>query len=695
MKKYTFYLVIMLVILTGCEDYLTEQPKVGIAAETFVNSYDKALSILATSYAKLGDKENGLLGSERFMMPTDLRESWGTMGAFDYNSSTEEIKNMWSKYYSFISNVNFAISNIEEKATIIDETFEESNIETSGFISNFSGRENFLPSNMLLGEARFLRAYAYFTLYRYFGGVPIIEELQSGELKFIPRANREEIFDFIENDLQFALENCVANNDGGQTVAFGRIVKGAAAALLVKSYVFHASYIRRSEQFGSEIGEAVGGVDKTSLYDKAIQMADRLINKEFGDHELVDYYPSAFTSANSEVLFSAVASNGSAVGANVASIWGIGGSSINGAQNGQHSTSLHALIYDLPTWARKADGPVANGVDFGSTFKGMAQAWGSTYGLGMLDGFSEDVLHRELIEKYHKFSFTGDSTRRMWSTVKLYVTGSDQNQNNIDLEDGMWIFEPFGSYTEDALGNPLGKRDYFIAPNQGTDGYTDMENAIMRKYFGWPDTRWQTSSLYSKNAYSMGFWRLTKFRRAHPSDLPEGFDNDWAGVDYPILRLAEVYLLKAEALFFNGKHHEAIAELNKVRDRARNHAIEFVDLFDLGGGAPHVYVANQPIDIPNDLPEEQVIREILWERVRELSGEDDCRWLDIARFPDLLAGVYDEMEFYRDPLHRMGWFWQKGMKDRFNNTDKVYKVLFPIPLVEFQYFPNMRQNNGY
>ena len=82
------------------------------------------------------------------------------------------------------------------------------------------------------------------------------------------------------------------------------------------------------------------------------------------------------------------------------------------------------------------------------------------------------------------------------------------------------------------------------------------------------------------------------------------------------------------------------------------------------------------------------------ERARELCGEDTCRWFDIARYPDLLADVYYTMENYRDPLHHMGWYWQKYIGDIFSK-DKVSRTLMPIPATEFQYFPDLVQNPGY
>jgi hypothetical protein len=58
-----------------------------------------------------------------------------------------------------------------------------------------------------VGEAKFFRAYVYFDLLQYYGGVPIINKLlaiDSPELQ-APRNSRDEVVDFIVQDLTEAL----------------------------------------------------------------------------------------------------------------------------------------------------------------------------------------------------------------------------------------------------------------------------------------------------------------------------------------------------------------------------------------------------------------------------------------------------------------------------------------------------------
>ena len=94
----------------------------------------------------------------------------------------------------------------------------------------------------LSAEARFLRAFFYFDLVRYFGKVPLIDHtVTANEANSIPRSPVTEIYNFIIGDLQFAIANLPANFSGTYpafTAAdVGRATKYAAEALLAKVYM--------------------------------------------------------------------------------------------------------------------------------------------------------------------------------------------------------------------------------------------------------------------------------------------------------------------------------------------------------------------------------------------------------------------------------------------------------------------------
>lgn len=114
-----------------------------------------------------------------------------------------------------------------------------------------------------------------------------------------------------------------------------------------------------------------------------------------------------------------------------------------------------------------------------------------------------------------------------------------------------------------------------------------------------------------------------------------------------VIRLAELVLIKAEALARLNRLPEAVAQYNKVRIRA--------------GLAVHTLGTQVTT-------QQQVIDQIELERRLELAFEGD-RWADLNRLGKAIA--------------------VKGIQDR------VGQVLFPIPLRDTRTSPNLTQNPGY
>lgn len=89
--------------------------------------------------------------------------------------------------------------------------------------------------NRLTGEARFLRAFFYFDLVRYFGKVPLVTKaVTAAEAVTIPRSSVAEVYQLIIEDLQFAIDNLPPTYTGNDV---GRSTKYAAQALLAMVYM--------------------------------------------------------------------------------------------------------------------------------------------------------------------------------------------------------------------------------------------------------------------------------------------------------------------------------------------------------------------------------------------------------------------------------------------------------------------------
>jgi tetratricopeptide (TPR) repeat protein len=118
--------------------------------------------------------------------------------------------------------------------------------------------------------------------------------------------------------------------------------------------------------------------------------------------------------------------------------------------------------------------------------------------------------------------------------------------------------------------------------------------------------------------------------------------------DYMVLRLADIYLVRAEAFANLEKYPEAMADLNKIRDRA-------ADRVDVSTNVKAV-----------------ALSAILHERQVELFCEWGNRWIDLKRTNTINMVLNAE---------KPSW--------------KASSALFPIPANERQANPSLNQNPGY
>ena len=101
--------------------------------------------------------------------------------------------------------------------------------------------------NNALGEARMIRATAYFYLVRIFGPVPLIADNTEYVLEpVVPRNRVEDIYEFIMRDLQFAVDN-LYNRTTSPEYEVGRVSSNSAKAMLAKVYLYQENWSKAYE----------------------------------------------------------------------------------------------------------------------------------------------------------------------------------------------------------------------------------------------------------------------------------------------------------------------------------------------------------------------------------------------------------------------------------------------------------------
>lgn len=169
---------------------------------------------------------------------------------------------------------------------------------------------------------------------------------------------------------------------------------------------------------------------------------------------------------------------------------------------------------------------------------------------------------------------------------------------------------------------------------------------------------WDIATASSAFPYGIGIYKFTNLKS--DGTQADNFNSSYASTDFPVFRLADAYLMRAEALFnLNNADPAALADVNYVRDRAFKSG-EF-------GANPANHVATL------------TAKALLDERGREFYYEAQRR-TDLIRFGQFTDGSY-------------AWAWKGGV---FNGTktDKHLNI-FPIPGDEVSSNTNITQNYGY
>jgi hypothetical protein len=135
-----------------------------------------------------------------------------------------------------------------------------------------------------LAELRTLRAWYYYLLMDFFGGVPLVT---TTKVEAAPRATRAEIFSFIESELNATRTVLPATRTGGEV---GRVTSGVANAILASLYL--------NAQVYNGTVSAAGLAKGTARWQDAITAADRVINS--GQYSLSADWKKNFTPDNDD-----------------------------------------------------------------------------------------------------------------------------------------------------------------------------------------------------------------------------------------------------------------------------------------------------------------------------------------------------------------------------------------------------------
>jgi starch-binding outer membrane protein, SusD/RagB family len=295
MKKISFILIALIVLVSSCKKDLNQQPLSQSTTETFYKGPGDFLQALNAVYSSLRGYPDRLMAlsevrSDNIYPTNDVARDHDPINNFSTNiAANVSVEEAWTTDYNGIFRAN----------TILDQINKN-----GGNIGNAT------LANRLTAEARFLRAFLYFDLVRYYGKLPIIDHpVTAAEANSIGRSAADSVYKImIIPDLQFAISNLPANYSGVfpsySAVDVGRATKYAAEALLGEVYVTRSGPTYGIEGPGLGVNEWALAVP---LFNDIIASGQFAFNSNYAN---IFSYSNQSPTANKEVVFDIMYLNG-------------------------------------------------------------------------------------------------------------------------------------------------------------------------------------------------------------------------------------------------------------------------------------------------------------------------------------------------------------------------------------------------
>jgi hypothetical protein len=276
-----------------------------------------------------------------------------------------------------------------------------------------------------------------------------------------------------------------------------------------------------------------------------------------------------------------------------------------------------------------ADKILTSGYSYSSNERIRANKWAATALLARVYLFKEDWINAELLSS------------KVLSNTELF--NISENLTNVFQKNSQEAILQF-QVSDKSFPYATKEGNTFI-PFDNTSNPNYYLTSQLLESFETGDLRkqnWIDSTIFNDGVTSTTYFYPFKYkiRFGTPENIEEY---------YTVLRLAEQYLIRAEARANQGNIPGAIADINVIRNRA------------------------QLAHLTSTLNQSETLKAIQHERQIELFAEFGHRWLDLKRLNQadvVLSNI-------------KGGNWQ--------TTDQLY----PIPLTELQRNPQLIQNPGY
>ena len=228
MKNYTYFILITFFVfpfVVACSDDFVRVDPNNVDTENYFNSeqeYENALvgayDLLHSTYLNvlLGEiaSDNTLAGGESATDVPGIQQ----VDDMIHTAVNTQLRDIWGWMFAGVNRANY--------------------------ILEFQDKTDFQNKPNVIAQAKFLRAYYYFELAKWFGPVPLVvdKRINFGDQFNLERTPLSEVYTQIENDLINAIKDLPVE----QTM-IGKATKGAAQGLLGKVYLYNEKFEESAE----------------------------------------------------------------------------------------------------------------------------------------------------------------------------------------------------------------------------------------------------------------------------------------------------------------------------------------------------------------------------------------------------------------------------------------------------------------
>jgi hypothetical protein len=581
-----------------------------------------AAAVVFSGCKKILEQEHhSSLGPEFFSTPTGLeagvtgcyaicRFFWGSEGfSYTQNAGTDEMEGRQGGLEFYTYTVVAGNGNL-------DGIWNNSYVA----INNLNGVLKFGPASSLdpvrkttlLGEAKFLRAFFYLQLVQTYGDVPLMVEFNDQPSTAASRTPIAEVYAAIIKDLTEAANELPVIAAG---TSKGRASKAAAKHLLAKAY------LTRGWSTATQAGD----------FTKAYEVANELItNRATYGVDLEQDFADVFKNGNEYGKESLFVLDRNTDRTFSESGYNNDASGVPDNGNKENRNNHFWVAFYTEPWNINSDGTASGNLPGASTNRRQLM--------------NRDLVNGRPFRRYSPTNYT------------LNVAFAERNNDSRYSKtfQSVWITNipstassTYQSTISDSIRSIRNGVSYTLRPNIDTMIWMPGREVTLAERQAFK------GAIIAPSQYTSDWYpTMTKFldpTRPHfndPSDRP-----------IILFRLAETYLIAAEAAFKDNKPNEAAQMLNALRRRAAYRTTNTAGQNTAAADAIAISAGNVTLDF------------ILEERTRELFGEY-VRWNDLVRTKTLLSRV---QKYIIDPPVAA-----PGIAKRTINI-KDFHVLRPIP----------------